>query len=225
MASCFRERLSLPEDISLCSRTADSTESADISYEIQNNWGDGFIAAVTVKNTYDKPLEAWKLSFNGNFDISTIWNANLLYTDDGSFKVENDITTTPIPVGGEKVFSFQGIIASGETPALSDFKLTSIVIDTERIQPVPPVETEEAHLMKPPSLLPEMNRTLRPKKLTKPKSLLILTLLSLMKIQSCALVSIFLRKSLSRYTGILPPRAQCRYTKTRTETAGESSLR
>ena len=138
------EDLSLPEDISLCSRTADSTESAEISYEIQNNWGDGFIAAVTVKNTSEKPLEAWKLSFNGNFDISTIWNANLLYTDDGSFKVENDITTTPIPVGGEKVFSFQGVIASGETPVLSDFKLTSIVIDTERIQPVPPVETEEA---------------------------------------------------------------------------------
>ena len=86
------EDLSLPEDISLCSRTADSTESAEISYEIQNNWGDGFIAAVTVKNTSEKPLEAWKLPFNGNFDISTIWNANLLYTDDCSFKVENDIT-------------------------------------------------------------------------------------------------------------------------------------
>ena len=138
------EALSLPEDISLCSRTADSTESAEISYEIQNNWGDGFIAAVTVKNTSEKPLEAWKLSFNGNFDISTIWNANLLYTDDCSFKFENDITTTPIPVGGEKVFSFQGIIASGETPAISDFKLISIVIYTERIQPEPPVETEEA---------------------------------------------------------------------------------
>ena len=136
--------LSLPEDISLCSRTVESTESAEISYEIQNNWGDGFIAAVTVKNTSEKPLEAWKLSFNGNFGISTIWNANLLYTDDGSFKVENDITTTPIPVGGEKVFSFQGIIASGETPALSDFKLISIVIDTEHTQPEPHVETEEA---------------------------------------------------------------------------------
>lgn len=57
------------QHLSLCSRNVDSTESAEISYEIQNNWGDGFIAAVTVKNTSDKPLEAWKLSFNGNFDI------------------------------------------------------------------------------------------------------------------------------------------------------------
>ena len=42
------------------------------------------------------------------------------------------------------MFSFQGVIASGETPVLSDFKLTSIVIDTEHTQPEPPTETEEA---------------------------------------------------------------------------------
>ena len=137
------ENLSLPEDISLCSRTADSTESAEISYEIQNNWDGGFIASVSVKNISDKPLEAWKLSFNGNFDITAIWNANRLYTDDGSFKVENDITTTPILSGSEKIFSFQGVIASGETPVISDFKLTSVVIDTEHTQPEPPAETDE----------------------------------------------------------------------------------
>lgn len=128
----------------MCSRTADSSESAEISYEIQNNWDGGFIASVSVKNISDKPLESWKLSFNGNFDITAIWNANRLYTDDGSFKVENDITTTPILSGSEKMFSFQGVIASGETPVISDFKLTSVVIDTERTQPESPAETDEA---------------------------------------------------------------------------------
>lgn len=123
------ENLSLPENISLCSKTADSTASAEICYEIQNNWGEGFIAAVTIKNITDEPLEAWKLSFNGNFEISSIWNANLLYTEDDSFKVENDITTTPIAVGETKTFSFEGAIASGEEPVMSDFTLTSIVID------------------------------------------------------------------------------------------------
>ncbi len=138
------EDLSLPEDIYLCSRTADSTQSAEITYEIQNNWGDGFIAAVTINNISDEPLEAWRLSFNGNFEISTIWNANQLYSEDGCFKVENDITTTPIAAGGEKTFSFQGAIASGETPVMSDFQLTSVIIDTERTQPDPPSETDEA---------------------------------------------------------------------------------
>ena len=125
------ENLSLPENIVLCSKTADSTASTEISYEIQNNWGEGFIAAVTIKNISDEPLEAWKLCFNGNFEISSIWNANLLYTEDDSFKVENDVTTTPIAVGETKTFSFEGAIASGEEPVMSDFMLTSIVIDME----------------------------------------------------------------------------------------------
>lgn len=125
------ENLSLPENISLCSKTADSTASTEISYEIQNNWGEGFIAAVTIKNISNEPLEAWKLHFNGNFEICSIWNANLLYTEDDSFKVENDITTTPIAAGETKTFSFEGKIALGEEPVISDFMLTSIVINME----------------------------------------------------------------------------------------------
>lgn len=125
------ENLSLPEKISLCSKTADSTASTEISYEIQNNWGEGFIAAVTIKNISNEPLEAWKLHFNGNFEICSIWNANLLYTEDDSFKVENDITTTPIAAGETKTFSFEGKIALGEEPVISDFMLTSIVINME----------------------------------------------------------------------------------------------
>lgn len=125
------DTLSLPENISLCSKMEDSTASTEISYEIQNNWGEGFIAAVTIKNISNEPLEAWKLHFNGNFDISSIWNANLLYTEDDSFKVENDITTTPIAIGETKTFSFEGKIALGKEPVMSDFMLTSIVIDME----------------------------------------------------------------------------------------------
>lgn len=125
------ENLSLPENISLCSKTADSTASTEISYEIQNNWGEGFIAAVTIKNISNEPLEAWKLHFNGNFEICSIWNANLLYTEDDRFKVENDITTTPVAAGETKTFSFEGKIALGEEPVMSDFMLTSIVIDME----------------------------------------------------------------------------------------------
>lgn len=125
------ENLSLPQNITLCSKTKDSTASTEISYEIQNNWGEGFIAAVTIKNISVEPLEAWKLHFNGNFEICSIWNANLLYTEDDRFKVENDITTTPVAAGETKTFSFEGKIALGEEPVMSDFMLTSIVIDME----------------------------------------------------------------------------------------------
>lgn len=123
-----------PENISLCNKTADATESAEFLFEIQDQWDTGFVATVSVANTSDEALEAWRLSFNGNFEITNLWNANRLEAEQG-FLVENDVTTTPIAKGETKAFGFQGEIASGEAPAVSDFVLTSVVIDTEAEQP------------------------------------------------------------------------------------------
>lgn len=131
------EELALPESMSLCNKTVDSTNNAEIGYEIQNSWDGGFIAEVTVTNNSDEPLEAWRLSFNGNFEITNLWNANKLRSENG-FLVENNVSTMPITKGETKTFEFQGTIASGETPELSDFVLTSVVIDVESNDPVDP---------------------------------------------------------------------------------------
>lgn len=127
----------LPESVSLCNKTVDSTEDAEISYEIRDNWGDGFVAEVSITNNSDEPFEAWRLSFNGNFEITNLWNANKLYSENG-FLVENNVSTMPIAKGETKTFGFQGSIASGETPELSDFVLTSIVINTGSELPTEP---------------------------------------------------------------------------------------
>lgn len=129
--------LKLPDSVSLCGKTIDSTSDADISYEITNSWNDGFIAEVSVTNNSDEPLKAWRLSFNGNFEITNLWNANKLHSENG-FLVENNVSTMPIAKGETKTFGFQGTIASGETPELSDFVLTSVVIDVESNDPVDP---------------------------------------------------------------------------------------
>ena len=131
------DELALPESVAVCNKTVDSTESAEVSYEIRDNWGDGFIAEVSVTNNSDVPFEAWRLAFSGNFEISNIWNVNKLYTEN-DFLVENNVATVPIASGETKSFGFQGVIASGETPELSDFALTSVVIDLDSENPVDP---------------------------------------------------------------------------------------
>ena len=131
------EELKLPESVSLCNKTVDSTAGSEISYEITNNWDNGFIAEVSVTNNSDEPLEAWRLAFNGNFEITNLWNANKLYSENG-FLVENDVTTIPIAKGETKKFGFQGSITPGETPEMSDFVLTSVVIDLNSEQPSNP---------------------------------------------------------------------------------------
>ena len=89
----------------MCNKTVDSTEDAEISYEIRDNWDDGFIAEVSVTNNSDVPFEAWRLAFDGNFEISIIWNVNKLYTENG-FLVENNVATVPIASGETKSFGF-----------------------------------------------------------------------------------------------------------------------
>lgn len=79
------EELKFPEGIALCNKTIDSTDSAEISYEITDSWEDGFTANVSVTNNSDEPLEAWRLSFNGNFEITNFWNANKLTPRTDSF--------------------------------------------------------------------------------------------------------------------------------------------
>lgn len=122
--------LKLPESVSLCNKTVNSSENADIDFEITDKWNNGFIAEVSITNNSDEPLEAWRLSFNGNFEITNLWNANKLYSENG-FLVENNVSTIPIAKGETKKFGFQGAIASGETPKLSQCVLTSVIIDVE----------------------------------------------------------------------------------------------
>ena len=139
------EALSIPESVSLCNKVVDSTDKAEVSYEIYDIWDNGFNAAVSVKNISDEPLVAWKLSFDGNFDIVSLWNGTLLHTSNGSFAVENDITTTLIEKGETKTFGFRGTIASGQKPVMSNFSMTSVVIDTNAEQPDQPIEPEEPY--------------------------------------------------------------------------------
>ena len=109
--------LKLPESVSLCNKTVDSTAGSEISYEITNNWDNGFIAEVSVTNNSDEPLESWRLAFNGNFEITNLWNANKLYSENG-FLVENNVSTIPIAKGETKKFGFQGSITPGEMQIL-----------------------------------------------------------------------------------------------------------
>ena len=131
------EDLKLPESISLCNKIVDSTADAEIDYEIRDKWDDGFIAEVSVTNNSDTPFEAWRLSFDGNFEITNSWNATQLHSEDG-FLFENNVSTMPIAKGETKTFGFQGVIASGKIPELSDFVLTSVVIDLGSEQPIDP---------------------------------------------------------------------------------------
>lgn len=126
------EYMEFPETIELCSqRTERDSEGYSVTMDITDDWDIGFIGTVTIENLSENPLEAWRLSFNTNFDIEDIWNTQILSTFENSYTVANDITTTPIGVGESKTFGFKATKESGVTPEMTDFVMSEITVNED----------------------------------------------------------------------------------------------
>lgn len=126
------EYMEFPEAIELCSqRTERSAEGYSVTMDVTDDWDTGFTGTVTIKNLGESSLEAWRLSFNTNFDIEDIWNAQILSSFENSYTVANDITTTPIGVGESKTFGFKATKESGVTPEMTDFVMSEITVNED----------------------------------------------------------------------------------------------
>ncbi|KAB8139695.1 endo-1,4-beta-xylanase [Chloroflexia bacterium SDU3-3] len=79
-----------------------------VSY-VLNQWGTGFTAEVTVKNTSANAINGWSLAwaFSGNQQVTNAWNATISPTS-GSVVASNVSYNAGIPAGGSVSFGFQG---------------------------------------------------------------------------------------------------------------------
>ncbi|KAB8139696.1 endo-1,4-beta-xylanase [Chloroflexia bacterium SDU3-3] len=79
-----------------------------VSY-VLNQWGTGFTAEVTVKNTSTNAINGWALAwtFGGNQQVTNAWNATISPAS-GSVVASNVSYNASIPAGGSVSFGFQG---------------------------------------------------------------------------------------------------------------------
>ncbi|KAB8139697.1 PHB depolymerase family esterase [Chloroflexia bacterium SDU3-3] len=79
-----------------------------VSY-VLNQWGTGFTAEVTVKNTSANAINGWALAwtFGGNQQVTNAWNA-MISPASGSVVASNVSYNASIPAGGSVSFGFQG---------------------------------------------------------------------------------------------------------------------
>ncbi|MDO4945617.1 MAG: cellulose binding domain-containing protein, partial [Ruminococcus sp.] len=126
------EYMEFPEAIELCSqRTERSAEGYSVTIDVTDDWDTGFTGTVTIKNLGESSLEAWRLSFDTNFVIDDIWNAQILSSFENSYTVANDITTTPIGAGESKIFGFKATKEPGVTPEMTDFVMSEITVNED----------------------------------------------------------------------------------------------
>jgi chitodextrinase len=88
---------------------------ASITFADTDDWGTGFIGAVTIENTSGSVLNGWTLTFNLSQTITDIWNAVLVSHVGDTYVVANEPWDPTITKGGSVSFGFQ---TDGGNPAM-----------------------------------------------------------------------------------------------------------
>jgi cellulose 1,4-beta-cellobiosidase len=79
------------------------------TYHVDNDWGSGFTATVTVNNTGTTATTAWKVTWTyaGNQKITNAWNGTVTQSG-AAVTATNASYNGAIPAGGSTSFGFQG---------------------------------------------------------------------------------------------------------------------
>jgi hypothetical protein len=87
------------------------------TYHIDNDWGSGFVATVTVKNNGTTPISSWRVTwvYAGNQHITNSWNATVTQSG-ATVTAANASYNGTIAPGATASFGFQGTYSGTDSP-------------------------------------------------------------------------------------------------------------
>ena len=135
--------LEAPERFELCSKRVDKASGYDVKLNVTGDWGESFQAELIVTNTSDAPLEAWKLAFDSNFEITNLWNGKIIESNDNGYSIASQMWTNPIAGGGSVSIGLTANKKDSAEPAVSNVRLSEVVIDNSGSTDEPAVPGEE----------------------------------------------------------------------------------
>jgi aryl-phospho-beta-D-glucosidase BglC (GH1 family) len=86
-----------------------------VSFLKKDDWGSGFVAEMTIKNTGTTAMNGWTLEFDLAADITNIWNAEIVSRVGNHYVIRAASWNGTIPPGGSVSFGFQGTPGLGST--------------------------------------------------------------------------------------------------------------
>ena len=125
------ESIPVPTKFEMCNKNVTLEDGYEVVVDYTDDWSTGLNGEITINNTSDKPIEAWTLSFNTNFNIEGIWNAKFISGEDGHYTVSSQYHTSVIPVSGSVTFGFNASVPEkGEDyePSADEFSLDAVTI-------------------------------------------------------------------------------------------------
>lgn len=105
-------------------------EALSASYKIDNDWGSGFVASVTIMNSASSPVNGWSVSwtFPGNQKITGSWNC-ILTTNGKAVTASANANNMVVPASGSITFGFQGEY-SGLNAIPADIRINGVIISS-----------------------------------------------------------------------------------------------
>lgn len=79
-----------------------------VDFKVTSDWGSGFVANVTLANQETSAVRDWKLEFDFPYNITSIWNAQIVSHVGNHYVVRHEAWNGDIAAGGQVSFGFQG---------------------------------------------------------------------------------------------------------------------
>jgi cellulase/cellobiase CelA1 len=100
--------------------TGSGSRSCAVTWVVQSQWQDGFVADLTIRNTGSLAINSWTLAwtFSGNQRITNAWG--LTWTQSGQSVTARSVDyTSRIPVSGSVTAGFQATYSGTNSPPTS----------------------------------------------------------------------------------------------------------
>ena len=113
---------------------ANSSEDFTAVFEITNDWTQGFTGRITITNNTDAVIEDWVLEFDGENEISTLWDGEIVSHEGTHYIVKSADYNQNIPAGGSVAFNFNVDFRTSDAE-FSNFALSSYADLSQQTNP------------------------------------------------------------------------------------------
>jgi hypothetical protein len=114
---------------------------ADIQFRVLSDWGSGFQAAITVRNTGSAAIPAWSVQFTFPRRITGMWDARIASISGDTYVVTAAPYNQVIPPGGQVQFGFLGapggVVGGPKNLAFNETAASMVPTPTAAPPPVP----------------------------------------------------------------------------------------
>lgn len=111
--------------------------SDPIIWQINDDWGGGYTATMTITNTGQTAIQNWTVSFDLGVSLVNSWNADLIAHSGGRYTFSNASWNGTIEPGGTVDFGLQASSSTDTTPANISFNGVPITGDEPQDDPLP----------------------------------------------------------------------------------------